>query len=422
MIEEGPLFVGPQHFLAVTLDGLLPRAAVPNDVPVTMRMVEYIVGGAASLDTALMKDCYLWQVNPARLTTFFQEADAAGISWDKVEASDPQTAVEELRSRFRSLELSYDQRVVTQADVTAPPPVVGYLGHITGSSLVGSDADPEVLFQLKALMTGHFNAASCAAQESDDLRATLIASVGRDISNLPLAAQAALVVTADHQLPAPPPGLSFQTPPTESPSTEQITALLGSAAETLASVQATCLESSDFRDSVEPTSQPMAPPQRVPEEFFAPTFMEATTEQQKKILATWKSPDEQKVYLARLLLPLVEKIEPMHAGQVTTLLFKLDTKDIWDLIESPTKLERKVAETMAALTSDPLDREVLPEDPRGAHFATTSPIPEQALLTTNLPAPPPGLGHQQPTLRANPLSTPPPGLGFPDPSGDISEQ
>ena len=194
MIEEGPLFVGPQHFLAVTLDGLLPRAAVPNDVPVTMRMVEYIVGGAASLDAALMKDCYLWQVNPARLSTFFQEADAAGISWDKVEASDPQMAVEELRSRFRSLELSYDQRVVTQADVTAPPPVVGYLGHITGSALVSSDADPEVLFQLKALMTGHFNAAGCAAQVSDDLRATLIASVGRDISNLPLAAQAALVV------------------------------------------------------------------------------------------------------------------------------------------------------------------------------------------------------------------------------------
>ena len=93
-------------------------------------------------------------------------------------------------------------------------------------------------------------------------------------------------LTADHQLPAPPPGLSFQTPPTESPSTEQITALLESAAETLVSVQGTCLESSDFWDSVELTSQPMAPPQRVPEEFFAPTFMEATTEQQKKILAT----------------------------------------------------------------------------------------------------------------------------------------
>ena len=113
-----------------------------------------------------------------------------------------------------------------------------------------------------------------------------------------------------------------------------------------------------------------------------------------------------------------KKIEPMHAGQVTTLLFKLDTKDIWDLIESPTKLELKVAETMAALTSDPLDRdEVLPEEPRGAHFATTSPIPEQALLSTNLPAPPPGLGHQQPTLLANLLPNSPSGLGFLDPSG-----
>ena len=37
-------------------------------------------------------------------------------------------------------------------------------------------------------------------------------------------------LTADYQLPAPPPGLSFQIPPTESPSTEQITFLLESAA------------------------------------------------------------------------------------------------------------------------------------------------------------------------------------------------
>jgi hypothetical protein len=194
MIEEGPLLVGPQHFLAVTLDGLLPPAAVPNDVPVTMRMVEYIVGGAASLDAALMKDCYLWQVNPARLATFFQEADAAGISWDKVAATSLQAAVEELRARFRSLELSYDQRVVKPVDVTAPPPVVGYMGHITGSALVGSDSDPEVLFQMKALMTGHYNAAGCTSPQSVDLRATLIASVGRDITHLPLAAQGALVV------------------------------------------------------------------------------------------------------------------------------------------------------------------------------------------------------------------------------------
>jgi hypothetical protein len=73
------------------------------------------------------------------------------------------------------------------------------------------------------------------------------------------------------------------------------------------------LESSDFRDSAEPTSQPMAtsssassstrpgkveetkPPQQIPKEFSAPTFMEATTEQQKRILAAWKSLDDQKV-------------------------------------------------------------------------------------------------------------------------------
>ena len=52
-------------------------------------------------------------------------------------------------------------------------------------------------------------------------------------------------------------------------------------------------------------------------------------------------------------------------------------------------LDLKVAETMTALTSELLGREVLVEDPRGAHFSTASPMPEQSLLTTNLPVPPP---------------------------------
>ena len=194
MNEEGPLFVGPQHFIAVTLDGLLPAAAAPNDVPVTLRMTEHVVSGCAIIDAVLLKSCYLWQMNPARLATFFQDADAAGISWDKVEATGLEMGVEELRQRFSKLELSYDQRVVRQADVTTPPPVVGYLGHISGSALVGSDTDPEVLFQLKALMTGHYNTASCTSLQSTDLQATLLASVGRDISHLPLVAQGALVV------------------------------------------------------------------------------------------------------------------------------------------------------------------------------------------------------------------------------------
>ena len=127
---------------------------------------------------------------------------------------------------------------------------------------------------------------------------------------------------------------------------------------------------------------------------MAPTFMEATPEQQKKILAAWKSPEEQKVYLARLLLPLVELIEPIQAGQVTSMLLKLDNKNIWELIESPATLDLKVAEMMAALTSELRGREVLAVGPRGARFSTASPTPEPTLLTTNLPVPPPGLGHQ----------------------------
>ena len=59
---------------------------------------------------------------------------------------------------------------------------------------------------------------------------------------------AAPTLAADHQLPAPPPGLNPQISPAKSPSAERIAALLDLAAQTLASAHSGCLESSDFRD------------------------------------------------------------------------------------------------------------------------------------------------------------------------------
>ena len=75
-------------------------------------------------------------MSPARLSTFFPDADIAGVSWEKVAATELQHGVEELRGRFRSLELDYAQRAMLAADVAAPPPVAvgGFLGYITGTA------------------------------------------------------------------------------------------------------------------------------------------------------------------------------------------------------------------------------------------------------------------------------------------------
>ena len=199
MVEEGPLFVDPQHFLAVTLDGLLPPAATAADVPVTMRQNEFVlsdIGGGMIIGGALAKASCLWQALPARLATFFSDADAAGISWDKVRAKTLPKGLEELRSRFAALELTAAQRSVTDNDVTAPlaAAALGYFAHISSSSLAGSDDNHGVVFQIKAMMTGRYNLAAAQSPASVDLRATLLASLGRDVSALPLVAQAAQLV------------------------------------------------------------------------------------------------------------------------------------------------------------------------------------------------------------------------------------
>ncbi|KAL5224671.1 hypothetical protein ABZP36_011310 [Zizania latifolia] len=73
----------------------------------------------------------------------------------------------------------------------------------------------------------------------------------------------------------------------------------------------------------------------------------------KTVLA---SLDSEQVILGNRLFPLVEKLEPQHAGKVTGMILELDKTDVQKLIESPDALRDKVDEAMEVLrmnASDP---------------------------------------------------------------------
>ena len=80
MRGEGPLFVGPQHFLATTLENLLPTPAAAGNIIVNNRMVEYVLSDVFRLAHDTADKSVLWFLELSRAGQFFADADAFGVS------------------------------------------------------------------------------------------------------------------------------------------------------------------------------------------------------------------------------------------------------------------------------------------------------------------------------------------------------
>eukprot|EP00898_Chlorokybus_atmophyticus_P008272 jgi/Chlat1/8446/Chrsp80S00648 len=61
------------------------------------------------------------------------------------------------------------------------------------------------------------------------------------------------------------------------------------------------------------------------------------------------TPEQQRMMLGEALYPLVEALQPSHAGKVTGMLLEMDQSEVLHLIESPEALRAKVAEAMSVL-------------------------------------------------------------------------
>ncbi|KAL7184492.1 hypothetical protein ACSBR2_026617 [Camellia fascicularis] len=53
--------------------------------------------------------------------------------------------------------------------------------------------------------------------------------------------------------------------------------------------------------------------------------------------------------LGEQLFPLVERVEPDHAGKVTGMLLAMDQTEVLHLIEAPDALKKKVSEALDVL-------------------------------------------------------------------------
>ncbi|GMP36395.1 hypothetical protein CsSME_00008538 [Camellia sinensis var. sinensis] len=61
------------------------------------------------------------------------------------------------------------------------------------------------------------------------------------------------------------------------------------------------------------------------------------------------TPENQRMMLGEQLFPLVERVEPDHAGKVTGMLLEMDQTEVLHLIEAPDALKKKVSEALDVL-------------------------------------------------------------------------
>ena len=193
MRGEGPLFVGPQHFLATTLQNLLPTPAAAGNIIVNNRMVEYVLSDVVRLAPNTADKSVLWFLELSRSGQFFADADALGVSWAKVTAATMPAALDKLRNRMGALAWPDDQRTVNDSELVDGPTVPGFASFITNSAILGEDASLGALLQLRAMLHGHYTTASAGSATAAALRMMLAALAGPTIAGLPDIAVAAKV-------------------------------------------------------------------------------------------------------------------------------------------------------------------------------------------------------------------------------------
>ena len=81
----------------------------------------------------------------------------------------------------------------------------------------------------------------------------------------------------------------------------------------------------------------------------APSSLSAGDAAQLAGLLANASPDERRMLLGEMLYPMVASTEPGNAARITGMLLELDQPVVLRLIESPERLQAKVAEAVSVL-------------------------------------------------------------------------
>ena len=164
LVEDGPLLVRPQHWLARVLRSTLPSAHAGH-VRVSFRLVVYVVLRGVTLATDLQSaTCLPFFPLVVWLQQLFQRVVAAGIPFDEVaDAVAARRVFEAYVARLPEAE-----RVLSRADVyhvaaavagtrTAAQPQGSWLTAATPRMLVGAMSDNSAIVDLLTLLPGCFS-------------------------------------------------------------------------------------------------------------------------------------------------------------------------------------------------------------------------------------------------------------------------
>ena len=222
---EATMLIAADHMLALLLPDAFDRVSYQPLIGVPLSMLEHLLYTGLILDGPVSNSGVHFALEPARLAQLFKDLDDSGTAYEPIHGADKEAlkkATELLTSTL--LFLPRAQRLVTLADlIFDDDPNSAETGtwfdYMTPLMITSGGGGMDLLSQFLALIPQRYNRGANGGRDDDTFTGAIeqiTNSVGRDISQLSPAAQAA-VVAQWIKVTRPPPGFTFLIAnPTES--------------------------------------------------------------------------------------------------------------------------------------------------------------------------------------------------------------
>lgn len=194
LVDGGPLRVGADHYLAVTLAPTSMVVTLPSgEKEVYMHTVEYCVLEGLDWSPQLKARNLCWYIWPSRVALLLQDLDSAALlDWSPVKSPTVlavllRDAIKQLPADKRELNLSH----VHESDV--PPAADQYLfDRMTAATLAGSDNNMALVIDFKTMIIDAYSPDHRDDEDSRhaDMIGMVLSAAGTDLEDKSVAVQA----------------------------------------------------------------------------------------------------------------------------------------------------------------------------------------------------------------------------------------
>lgn len=206
------LIMGPENVLTNLLPGALDYETFKPNVGVPMYAINLMFDGGIVMESAVLNHGvhFIWK--PERLQKMCKDLDAGGMTWEPIEGLDVIAFPKAARAITSALRmLPDDQRLLVHGDFIydsvdpANAETKTWFDAMTPQLLIsGCVNGMEILAQFGSIIPDWFTKENRESDEFVSAIAQIQGSVGRDISSLPIRAQAAVIAQWAKRTKAPP--------------------------------------------------------------------------------------------------------------------------------------------------------------------------------------------------------------------------